>query len=199
MKRTAFAFALLCASLLATKVDAQKIKLVEGDLSALRGQTSINIQFVYEDITIGKDQIKEADYVNRKKSEYNAKTPGKGDTWAQEWVDDRKNRFEPRFSESVSKESGMSVSNEAKYTLIFKTHYLEPGFKSPMGFGNRNAEMSGEAWIIESADPSHVVAKLTVTNAPGRLAFGFDYDTGVRLQESYATAGKQLARFIKKA
>jgi hypothetical protein len=191
---------LLCLGTLTAT--AQKVKLIEGDLSPLKGATSINLQFVYDDITVGvmgKGGEKEPDYINRRRSEINAKTPGKGDTWAQEWVNDRKNRFEPRFNEAWTKESGVSVSPNAQYTIIFKTQYVEPGFKSPMGFGNRNAEISGEAWVVETANPTHVIARISVFNAPGRAMFGADYDTGIRIQEGYATAGRGVARLIKKA
>ena len=75
----------LAALAFATGVHAQKIKLIEGDLSALKGQTTLNTQFVYDNLMVGKNQT-EANYVHDKTSELNGKNPGKGDTWAKEWV-----------------------------------------------------------------------------------------------------------------
>jgi hypothetical protein len=37
-----------------------------------------------------------------------------------------------------------------------------------------------------------------VQNCPGRTFGGNDYDTGTRIQESYAVAGKGLGKFIDK-
>ncbi|TDX02273.1 hypothetical protein [Dinghuibacter silviterrae] len=188
----------LVCTLAFVAVSAQKVKLIEGDLSALKGATSINTRFVYENITIGKNEEKESDYITRRRSEINAKTPGKGDSWAEDWVNDRKNRYEPRFNDVFNKESGMTVDPNAKYTILFKTMNVEPGFKSPMGFGNKDAEVSGEAWIVETADPSHVVARLSVMNAPGRMMMA-DFNESIRIGESYAMAARGVARFIKKA
>jgi hypothetical protein len=42
-----------------------------------------------------------------------------------------------------------------------------------------------------------VVAKVSIQKAPGRSFFGSDYDTGERIAESYADAGKGLGKFIK--
>jgi hypothetical protein len=61
----------------------------------------------------------------------------------------------------------------------------------------KNASIDGEAWIIDSATKA-VIAKLTVDDCPGRTFGGYDYDTGVRIRESYATAGKGLGKFIRK-
>jgi hypothetical protein len=39
---------------------------------------------------------------------------------------------------------------------------------------------------------------LTIVNAPGQDAMGFDYDTGLRLQEAYAKSGKEIGKLIVK-
>ena len=84
---------------------AQKLKLVEGDLKSLAGQQEINTEFDYSQMKVGKFD-KEEEYVSKKKEEYNKKEAGRGDNWAKAWVDDRKNRFEPKFNELFAKSSG---------------------------------------------------------------------------------------------
>ena len=42
---------------------AQHVKLTEGDLSALKSDQSINTQFTYDNMKVGKNE-NEADYVN---------------------------------------------------------------------------------------------------------------------------------------
>ncbi len=174
---------------------AQKIKLVEGDLNPLKGQTSLNTEFQYE-MSVGKFN-KEEDYIAHKKSELNGKEAGRGDSWEKSWIADRQERFEPQFRELFSKHSEMSTVDEnATYTLIFKTIKTEPGFN--VGVASRPAFIDGEAWIVETKDPSKVVAKISITKAPGRDVMGFDYETGARLQEAYAKAGKELGGYLKK-
>jgi hypothetical protein len=98
----------------------QKIKILEGDLKALNGQSSLKTEFTYDNMTIGKNE-KEADYVAEKKEKFDKKEPGRGAKWEQAWKDDRTNRFEPQFRELFAKHSGMSASaDDAPYTLILK-------------------------------------------------------------------------------
>jgi len=174
---------------------AQKIKLLEGDLSPLKGETAIKTEFQY-DMSVGKFD-KEDDYIAKKKSELNGKEAGRGDTWEKSWKSDRQERFEPQFRELFSKHSEIStVGENAKYTLIFKTIKTEPGFN--VGVANKPAYIDAEALVVESQNPSKVIAKISITKAPGRDVMGFDYETGARLQEAYAKAGKELGGFIRK-
>jgi len=183
---------LLCAGIAGF---AQKIKLLEGDLTPLKGQTSVKTEFQYE-MSVGKFD-KEEDYIAKKKGELNEKEAGRGDSWEKSWKSDRQDRFEPQFRELFSKHSGIStVGDNATYTLIFKTIKTEPGFN--VGVASRPAFIDAEAWIVETSDPTKIIAKISVTKAPGRDVMGFDYETGARLQEAYAKAGKELGGFLKK-
>lgn len=174
---------------------AQRIKLIEGDLSPLKGVKGLATEFTYDNMIIGKD-LTEEDYINEKKSKFDEKEPGRGDKWEKAWVSDRKERFEPQFRELFSKHSGMStVDEKSPYTLIFKTTRTEPGFN--VGVMRVPASIDGEAWIISSSDPGKVIAKISIVKSPGRDAWGFDFETGARLQEAYAKAGKELGGFIK--
>ncbi len=174
---------------------SQKIKLIEGDLSPLKGQKAINTKFEYDGMSVGKFP-KEEDYIAKKKNELNEKEAGRGDTWEKSWKSDRQERFEPQFRELLSKHADLSTVDEsAQYTLIFKTIKTEPGFN--IGVTSRPAFIDGEARLVESKNPSKVIAKITLIKAPGRDVMGFDYETGARLQEAYAKAGKELGSFIK--
>lgn len=173
---------------------AQKIKTVDGDLSPLKDETSINIEFVYDGMSVGKFD-NEKDYIAKKTEEYNKKEPGKGDAWARSWVDDRLSRFEPKFIELFEENSKMTVKKDARYTMIFKTTSTEPGFN--IVIHRKNAEIDAEVEIVETANRKKKIASLTVSNAPGRQFGGYDYDTGVRITEAYAVAGKRLGKYIK--
>ena len=192
MKRfTNFLIAILFLGL---QANAQKVKNTSGNADILKSETNINIEFNYDNISVGKYKS-EQEYITAKTEEYNKKEPGKGDTWAVSWKNDKQSRFEPKFIELFKINSGMSVMTEAKYTLIFKTLSMEPGFN--VGVMRKNAEIDGEVWIVETANKSNKLATFTISNVPGGTAFGYDFDTGLRISEAYANAGKKLAKYLK--
>jgi hypothetical protein len=126
----------------------------------------------------------------------NEKEAGRGDTWENAWIDDRTRRFEPQFTELFQKHGERAVNASAKYTLIFHTTRTEPGFN--VGVWREPARIDAEVLIVETANRDNIIAKLSVANAPGRDAAGFDYDTGYRIQEAYAKSGKELGQLIVK-
>lgn len=188
---------LLLGMAVVTNVNAQKVKLVSGRLGMLSGVEKINVEYDYSRMGVGKFK-NEKEYVKKKKSDYNEKESGRGDKWEESWVGDRARRFEPKFEDLFTQQSGITAGDfsDAKYTLIFKTTFTEPGYN--IGISRKNAEIDGQAWIVETANRSRVLAKISVENSQGRIFGGYDYDTGVRIQEAYAMAGKGLGTFIKK-
>ena len=179
---------LLCSLFFgAVTATAQKLKVKDGDPSILKDQTSINFEFTYDNMSVGKFDT-EKEYMDKKIEEYNKKESGRGDNWAKNWVNDRKEQFEPKFIELFTKVSDMSETKKAKYTLIFKTFFTEPGYN--VGVMRKNAKINGEAVLVETGDKSKVVATITVENALGRTFGGYDFDTGGRIAEAYADAGK---------
>ena len=175
---------------------AQKVKLLSGKLDALKGVENINLEYDYSKMGVGKFAT-EAEYIKDKKEAYNKKEVGKGDEWEKAWIADRQNKFQPQFEELFTKHSGMTAGDipEAKYTLIFKTKFTEPGYN--VYVTRKNAEIDGEVLIVETSNRSNVIAKLSVLNCQGRTFGGNDYDSGTRIQESYAVAGKGLGKFLK--
>jgi len=180
---------------IATISNAQKIKVVDGDPSILKDEPSVEFKFTYDNMAIGKFENGQ-DYIDKKTAEYNAKQDGKGDRWAKEWVTNRQASYEPKFIDLFLKYSLMSEKADAKYTIIFHTSFTEPGYN--VYVSRHNAEISGEAMIVETAHPDKVLATISIEKAPGRTFGGEDYDAGIRIAESYADAGKYLAKFIMK-
>ena len=156
----------------------------------------MNVEYSYSDMEVGKKT--EQEYISEKKEAYNDKEKGRGDKWEKAWVADRTKRFEPRFKQSFNDAADMQIGNNptAKYTLIFKTVYTEPGFN--VGVMRKNAYIDGEVWIVETADHNKIIAKLTCEDCPGRTFGGYDFDSGERIQEAYAMAGKGLGKFFNK-
>ncbi|MCW3463732.1 hypothetical protein [Chitinophaga nivalis] len=197
MKFIPKALSLLMLTAVSLTTFAQKIRLTEGDLSVLKGETKLNVLYTYDSLGVGKFD-NEDDYIAKKVEEYNKKESGRGDTWAKAWKSDRNRRFEPKFHELFNEHGDLKIGKykNAKYTLIFHTTFIEPGWN--VGVMRKNAYIDAEVFIVDATDNSKVLAKLTVNDAPGRTFGGYDFDTGTRLAESYAIAGKKLAKFINK-
>lgn len=178
---------------------AQRVELKSGNVSVLSGQKTVNVEYDYSDFSVGKFAT-EKEYVDKKAAEYNEKEAGKGDAWKKDWVNDRKTRFEPKFEELFNKgmeDAGLKAVQsrpDAAYTLIVRTKSVEPGFN--VGVMRKNAHVDFEIDLVESANKSVKVAEFALRNVPGGQFGGFDYDTGVRIAESYAKAGKSLAAFL---
>lgn len=173
---------------------AQKIKIISGTLAPLKSENSINIEFAYTDMKVGKFNS-EQEYINKKTEEYNKAETGKGDRWAEGWIADRKNRYETKFTELFGDNSKMKIDANAPYTLILHTTFTEPGFN--VGVWRKNAYIDAVATIVETKNRNNVIAKLSIDNAPGRDVIGADFDTGWRISEAYAKAGKSLGKYIK--
>ena len=194
MKKITRVFAVFAMAFLFLQANAQKVKTNSGNPEILKAETTLNIEFVYDNLSVGKFKS-EAEYIKAKTEEYNKKEAGKGDTWAASWARDKAARFEPKFKELFNINSGMTESKSAKYTLIFKTLSIEPGYN--IGISRKNAEIDAEVWIVETDNRDKKVCTLSISNVPGGTAFGYDFDTGLRISEAYANAGKKLAKYLK--
>jgi len=179
---------------------SSKVMVESGDISALKDEKLFNLKFEYDGMAVGKFKT-EAEYTRTKVQEYNAKEKGKGDAWLNGWRNARQEKYEPKFSELINdvmkkKEVKYENSPSAKYTLIVKTTFTEPGYN--IGIAKYPAFANFDFIFVETANPSNVVAKLYVQNVIGQQAMGFDYDVSSRVCESYAKGGKMLGKFLLK-
>ena len=180
-------------------VFAQKVDLRSGNVDVLADQKTVNVRYDYSEFGVGKFAT-EKEYLDKKSAEYNAKEAGKGDDWKKACVADRQNKYEPKFEELFNKvleDKGLKVrqGSDAKYTFIVHTTYLEPGYN--VGVMRKNAYLNYKIDLVETAGKKSV-AEMILTNVPGGQFGGFDFDSGTRIAESYAKAGKVLAAFIDK-
>src|SRR3989304_6337205 len=78
-------------------------KYTEGDktLSFLAGVKNIKMEYDYSNMMVGKKT--EEEYKKGKIADYNAKQPGKGERWAEKWVNNRSAIYEPMFEELINK------------------------------------------------------------------------------------------------
>lgn len=207
MKKVALviAFILGLVSMSAVKAQynnfgASKVILKSGDLSKLKGEKDLKLEYDYSTLKVGAYNT-EAEYVDLKVKEYNEKEKGKGDKWKAGWINSRKERFHPKFEalfNKAIKKTGIVASESAsgKYKMIVKTTFIEPGFN--VGMAKKPAFCNYEFVIVETANPSTVVAELYLNSVVGSQSMGFDFDSGSRIAESYAKGGKMLGKFMAK-
>ncbi len=192
---------LVCIAILFSGMaNAQKVKLVYGKLDFLKGQKVIKVEYDYEKMTVGK--MSETKYIAKKVKGYNEDEAGKGDKWEKAWFNDREDRFQPKFEELINKyldKAGVTVSptsEDAKYVLILKTTFTEPGYN--IGISRKSAYINATAIFVEKDNHEKILAKIEIAKSPGATAFGYDFDTGQRISEAYAKCGKSLGGFLTK-
>lgn len=190
----------VAALALAFTTNAQKVKLTSGNLGFLKGEKTIATEFTYDNMTVGKKK-KEADYVAEKVAAYNKKEPGKGDSWQKAWESDKANRFPSKFTELYNKNTSdvtpkANTHGEGKYKMIVNTTYMEPGWN--IGVSRMPAMCNYHIKFVEAANPSTSLAEVDVLKCTGQTFGGFDYESGVRIQESFALCAKGLSKFISK-
>lgn len=179
----------------AINLSAQDVKLKEGNIDFLKGQTSLVVQFTYdENMKIGK--VTETEYIDKKVKDLNKKEPGKGDEWKDEYYSNRTTIYEPKFMGYFNQHTtGVGVtlekaSEKAQYIMIVNTIFVEPGFN--IGYMDKPAYVNFEVSFVPKDDQSKVLAKYTIMKSPGGI-YGIEFDFGTRVGEAYAIAGQFMA------
>jgi hypothetical protein len=197
MKKISFLIVTCLVFSFANVAHAQRIDLKSGSLASLSTLTELRVEYTYDNMTVGK--MKEADYITKKVDEYNKKEPGKGDTWKQVWVEDRTLKFQPRFQDafnSIINLTGVNFkidpNSGSKEKMVVHTTFTEPGFNIYMT--RKNASINLEVTFYDASGAE--MAKVEITNSPGSGVWELDYDTGIRIQDAYANAGRTLAVMI---
>jgi len=176
-------------------------KLVSGSVSVLKGQSVINLQYDYSKMAVGKFKSAD-DYVADRTADMNKKKPGDGDRWAEAWRNDRTSRYQPMFEKNLNQIVGKfnvtckENATDAKYTLIIRTTFTEPGYN--IGISRQNAWIKMEVDLVETANPGTVLASMQMKREDSANMMGYDYDTGGRIQSAYDRAGDHLGAFLVK-
>lgn len=180
-----------------------QVKLISGDLKVLKGQTEVILSYDYSNMGVGKYKNAD-DYASAKVAEMNKKKGGSGDAWLEKWKSDRTDRFEPSFRKDFNNEvdsyslSGKDDSPKAKYTLIIRTTFMEPGFNAAMitSFAKKPAYIDVTVDLVETANPGTVLGTVVMKKIESTNMGGYDWDTGGRIESSYERAGEYLGKFL---
>lgn len=193
---------LLILLLVATVGFSQKMKLTKGDFKFLAGQKDVNVEFVYSNLQMLKDNMTEQQYIDNRKKELNEKTRGVGDSWEKKWQGAKDGIWQPKFLElmaaTVTKENDVVFQeglSSAKYTLIVDVVWIYPGWDVSMM--KQPAKVSTVLKIVETANKSNVLAEVTSENAPGDQ-WGSNFSNESRIGEGFAKTGKSYGKLIAK-
>ena len=195
MKKMKF---LLAAFILIAGFSHAQVRLESGDLSKLKGVTSVNIIYDYSNMGVGAFNT-EQEYLDKKQDD-NKKEPAKFEKFKQGWFGARKERYEPKFEElfnKIGEKSGIYGKNNATdgpVTLKVITVYTEPGFN--VGVVRKSASVNFECIFLDKNGKEF--ARYSIRNVAGGQAMGYDFDAGSRIAESYAKAAKMLMKDVNK-
>jgi len=192
MKKLLFILAIIASF----QLSAQKISKVSGNAKALKGVSSLDVQFVYSDnLKIGK--MTEEAYIAKRKKDANAKEAGAGDKWEKAYYSDRDEHFAPKFLELFNNYlekkdiDAREGNDEAKIRMIVTTTFIEPGFN--IGVQSRPAYINFDVSFV-NVETGEEIVKYKVTKSPGTAM----YDWGQRIGEAYAKGAKEFAKFLLK-
>lgn len=172
---------------------AQDVKLASGKIEVLKGVDSFQIVFDYSKLSVG-DAGREANYIKMKKAESEKKSPGSAYAWEEKWINDKSNKYEPKFVAEFLKTSDIQIGNfeDTRYQLIFKPMLLEPGYN--IGIRNKAANLNAEAWIVETSNPKKAIVKIKIEDASAKGKY--DQDPAIRIADVYGDAARALSRFL---
>ncbi|WP_179375078.1 hypothetical protein [Winogradskyella wichelsiae] len=188
--------------LFSTLIYAQKMKVTEGDFDFIKGQSEINVEFDYSNLTLLKDELTNDEYVKAHSEDLEKKGKGKGKAWKKSWEASKDLIYAPKFlelmnrdlyeDEGVSFEEGLT---KAKYTLIVEVIWIYPGWNAAVM--RQPAKLTTVLKFVETANRDNVVLKITSKNAPGNR-FGGTFSNEDRIGEGFAKTGKSLSKLIMK-
>lgn len=192
-----FAF-MLCVGL----AHGQKLKVEDGNFKFLKGQKSFNVEFVYDNMKLFKDNKTNEEYMEERAKDLNEKSKGKGDTWKKKWIASRELIYEAKFMELMNRymgdKKGVELSQgdeDAKYTLIVETVWVYPGWNAAVM--RQPAKVSTNLKFVETANRDKVALEVFSKHAPGD-SYGGTFSNEDRIGEGYAKTGKSFAKLLLK-
>ncbi|KUJ52032.1 hypothetical protein [Chryseobacterium sp. JAH] len=185
---------------LSTTVFAQnKLTVESGNLDVLKGQTEVNVERVYGDPLFQADNFTETEYLERRHKETVAKNgEAAWKTWIDFWEQHVETIWTEKFVEGLNKSKKIKFTQnaESKYTLIIHPKWMYAGWT---GFITQPAKLSADITIVETANPSNILAIIKADKIEGigsKVDYGMEYG---RISAAYEKTGKEFGKELKKA
>ncbi|NHF60582.1 hypothetical protein FK220_014600 [Flavobacteriaceae bacterium TP-CH-4] len=192
----------LCTFLACFAVQAQKMKVEQGGFDFIKGQKEINVEFVYDNMRLMKDNLTNEEYVTNRSADLEEKARGKGKTWEKAWESSPTLIWQPKFLELINKYLGNEQDiyfaedlSDTPYTLIVETVWLYPGWDA--GIMKQPAKVTTNLKFVETSNKDTILLEVSSKNAPGDQ-WGNNYSNESRVGEGYAKTAKSLAKLISK-
>ncbi|MEG1556498.1 MAG: hypothetical protein RR356_07225 [Bacteroidales bacterium] len=191
---------LLMTIMMVSNVNAQKVKILSGNIDALNGQETIKFTFDYGKMKI--DGKSEAAYIAEEVKEKNKDKKGSGGEWKIAWeTTDRTDIYQVKFVEDFNKEAAQlnltgAEDATAEYLATVKTIEIFPGTNA--------GPFSKRAWVtveivITHIQSNEVVAKILIEKAQsGSYDMGSMFIDNRRIGSAYGEAGESLAELMLK-
>ena len=169
---------------------SSSIKLINGTVEFLRNEKAIKVRFTYlTEITYGEVNSSTSKQEMLYKSEMDNIYAYAKDNLL----------MEKSFTNLFEKNSKLAIDNGpyANYLFIVNVDHVVPGIL--WEFGRYNAECDLTVRIIEIKTEKEI-AIVSLKNMKGRLksfTFGYGQSNSSMLEEAFAKAGKELAKFLE--
>ena len=180
---------------------SQDVNVLQGKWKDLKDITKYKLVFEYSNLSIPKYD-NEAAFLKDKMKKREDKEAGAGEIFKKSWFADRENRYEPKFIESFNKRwknNKVEVNkdlDEAEYTIKVHTTLMFAGYN--VGVFRQNARINAILYIYKNDVQDAVLFSVSYSSVVGSGAFGYDYNSGYRISESYAKLAKTFAANLKK-
>ncbi|OCA68592.1 hypothetical protein BBI01_19355 [Chryseobacterium artocarpi] len=193
---------LLFFGMFTTVFGQDKMKITAGSLIALKDQTEVNVEVKFENVLFMKENITEAQYLENRKKQV-LENPKRGEEAWTKWIGQweiYKREYVDYFAKGLNKTyKNISFKKDpsAKYTLLVETAWVFPGWHA--GLTAMTAEITGKIKLIETDNPSKVVAEVELNKFDKFVKndeFVMEYG---RIAAAYESAGRYLGREIKKS
>lgn len=179
-------------------LNAQKIKLNEGNIETLNGVNAYNVVFDYSNLQIPNYESEEL-FLKDKMAKREEKLVGDGERFRKSWFADRENLYEPYFiryfnSYFIMKRKIRIAENNlnSKYTIHVKSEMIYPGYN--VGIWWEESKLNTIITVYETNNPAEIIFSTQLIKAQGKT----DYKGGIRIANSYGVLGKALAKFLKR-
>ncbi len=192
---------LLLSIELHAKSQVPEVTVNSGDLSFLKGQTTLNVQFVYDGMLVS--QFSEPIFLKQKKSEY--RKTADYEKFMSDWEADRAGKYEPKFLKQLNLtlfradiKADMGLG-DAKYIMIVKTAKTEPGFYHGSSGMKRDTYINLVVNFVETADTNHVLCTVKANYIVGETDNLAEMkETNTRITYAYGAAADKISKIIYK-
>lgn len=181
---------------------AQKLKNEKGNVTVLKGQKIVNIQYDYSKMKLMKENLTEEQYIKNRKADLNEKNNGEGDRWEKRWNNAREDFWQPKFeellSETITKDKNIKFeagAKDAKYTLVVDVTWVYPGWDIAMM--KQSAKVNTLLKIVATDNPSKVLYSVESLEAPGDQ-WGSNFSNESRIGEGFAKTAKTFGKLLIK-